>query len=94
MNDLDVKQMFEYEEQKTSLLVTYLLWFFIGAFGAHRFFLGKKGTAVAMLICTLTIVGYAVTFVWWIVDACLIPGMVKDINREILADITGPDQTP
>ncbi|WP_342621698.1 NINE protein, partial [Pseudomonas aeruginosa] len=23
----------------------YLLWFFLGGFGAHRFYLGKTGTA-------------------------------------------------
>ncbi|MCY3542180.1 MAG: TM2 domain-containing protein [Gammaproteobacteria bacterium] len=88
MTDLDVKQFLEYQEEKKSLAVSYLLWGFLGYFGAHRFYLGETGTAVAMLILTLTVVGILVTFVWWIVDAVLLPGIVKDINRDILDDIT------
>jgi len=41
---------------KSRLAVT-LLAFFLGQFGAHRFYLGKIWTAVVMLI--LTIAGYA-----------------------------------
>ena len=40
-----------------SRLATTLLAFFLGSFGAHRFYLGKIGTAVTMLV--LTIIGYA-----------------------------------
>ena len=88
MNDLDVKQMMMYQELRKSLAVTYILWGFVGPFGGHRFYLGKIGTAVAQLILTLTVVGIIVTFIWWIVDACLIPGMVKDINFEVLEEIS------
>lgn len=34
------------------LLITLLLWFFLGGFGAHRFFLGHTGTAIIMLVLT------------------------------------------
>ncbi len=87
MNDLDVKQMIEYNDEKKSLAVTYVLWGIVGLFGAHRFYLGETGTAVAQLILTLTVIGAIVTFVWWIVDAVIIPGMVRDINSDILAEI-------
>lgn len=88
MNDIDVKQLMEYNEEKKSLAVTYVLWGFVGMFGGHRFYLGETGTAIAQLILTLTVIGAIVTFVWWIVDAVIIPGMVQDINRDILAEIT------
>jgi len=45
-----------------SRLVTTLLAWFLGIFGAHRFYLGKTGTAVGMLI--LGILGYATMWVW------------------------------
>ena len=61
----------------------------LGPFGAHRFYLEKTGSAVAMLILTLTIIGIIVTFIWWTVDAVLTVGMVKDKNKDILYDITG-----
>lgn len=70
--------------------VAYLLWFFLGEFGAHRFYLGKAGSAIAMLLIFLislpllfVFVGYIGLFavgVWWIVDAFLIPGWIRTHN--------------
>jgi TM2 domain-containing membrane protein YozV len=44
-----------------SRLATSLLAFFLGYFGAHRFYIGKTGTAMAMLV--LGIVGIPLCFV-------------------------------
>ena len=70
--------------------VAYLLWFFLGGFGAHRFYLGKAGSAIAMLLISLisiplsfVFVGYLglfAIFIWWIVDAFLIPGWIRTHN--------------
>ncbi len=46
---------------KSRLAVT-LFAFFLGTFGAHRFYLGKIGTAIGMLI--LGIVGWATTWIF------------------------------
>lgn len=89
MTDSDVKQMMEYQENRKSLAVTYILWFFLGMFGAHRFYLEKMGTAVAMLILTLSLIGIVVSWVWWIVDLFLNPSMVREINSEIIDEVTG-----
>jgi len=72
-----------YEDRKTSLVVAYLLWFFLGAWGAHRFYLGRKGSAIAMLILGLTFVGLLVTGIWALVDAFLIPGIAQAKDSEI-----------
>jgi len=54
-----------------SRLATTLLAFFLGGFGAHRFYTGKIATAVEMLI--LSIVGYVTIWnIWWLGLICLI----------------------
>jgi TM2 domain-containing membrane protein YozV len=74
-----------------SALVAYLLWFFLGPFGAHRFYLARGGSGAAMLI--LFIVGLATlvifigiplvlgVLIWLLVDAFLIPGMVDQLRQ-------------
>jgi len=65
---------------KKSTCVAYLWWFFLGIFGAHRFYLRKWCTAVIWL-CTggLFLIG-------WIIDICLIPGMVSKYNYEVTGE--------
>lgn len=48
--------------------VAALLAFFLGVFGVHRFYLGRTGSAVVMLILTLTLIGAFVSAVWAFVD--------------------------
>jgi TM2 domain-containing membrane protein YozV len=62
-----------------SATVGYLLWFFLGGFGAHRFYFGKTKSAIGMLCLTLGsavlslivigLVGYLALFCWWVYDA-------------------------
>jgi len=78
---------------KKSVGVAYLLLFFTCAFGGHRFYAGKTGSAVAMLL--LTILGAPLCFVgigfvmvgivciWSLVDLFLIPGMIREYNSKI-----------
>jgi TM2 domain-containing membrane protein YozV len=54
----------EYSEK--SRLVAVLLCFFLGPFGAHRFYVGKHGTAILML---LTLGGLGI---WSIIDCIII----------------------
>lgn len=77
----DTRVLLLYEANKKTALVAYLLWFFLGLFGGHNFYLGRTGVAVAQLILTLTLIGMVVTIVWAIVDAFLIPGWVRRQNN-------------
>ena len=64
--------------------VAYILWFFLGGLGGHRFYLGKTGSAVGLLILTLVTAWFTFgipTIIWLIIDACLIPGMIEE-NKE------------
>jgi TM2 domain-containing membrane protein YozV len=97
MNDAQTVMM--YDATKKSLPVTYILWWFLGTFGAHRFYMGRTGSGIAMLVITLLsipltlifvgIIGFMVVGVWWIVDAFLIPGIVRDSNMRLAAHLSG-----
>src|SRR5262249_22046608 len=77
----DTRAMMLFEANRKSLAAAYLLWFFLGWFGGHNFYLGRTGVAVTQLILTITILGMLVTFFWVIVDAFLIPGWVRRQNN-------------
>ncbi len=49
--------------------VAYLLWFFLGFVSAHRFYLGRPGTAILQILSYFILIGV----VWLLIDAFLIP---------------------
>lgn len=67
----------EMDKRKKSTAVVWLLWFFLGGFGAHRYYLGKIGSGVAM---TLTLGGLGI---WTLIDIFLNMGMLNKKNTEI-----------
>ena len=67
--------------EKKSIVVAYLLWLFLGLLGVHRFYLGKTGTAVAMLLLSLSIVGLIVSVLWTLIDLFLVPGIIKEADE-------------
>ena len=52
-----------------------MLWFFLGGFGGHRFYLGDYGRAIGML---LTLGGLGL---WTLVDAFFIPRALRKSRR-------------
>ena len=49
-------------------IVAALLAFFLGIFGVHRFYLGRIGSGVVMLLLTCTFFGVAITGIWAFID--------------------------
>ena len=84
----------QYEATRKSVGIAYLLWFFFGTLGGHRFYMKKTGSAVTMLIITLVsipltfifvgFIGIAATAMWALVDAFLIPGWISSHNLAIV----------
>ena len=48
--------------------VAAILAFFVGTLGIHRFYLGRTGSGIAMLLLTCTVVGLLVTWPWSVID--------------------------
>ncbi len=91
----------QYDIEKKSLVVSYVLWAFFGYVGAHRFYLGRPLSGLIMLalsgvILLLTLLSFGVLgflwFIiglWWLIDALLIPGIVAGRNQRIADRVLG-----
>jgi TM2 domain-containing membrane protein YozV len=77
----DTRVMMLFEANKKTALTAYLLWFFVGLFGGHNFYLKRTGVAITQLILSLTVIGLVVTGIWVLVDAFLIPNWVRNQNN-------------
>ncbi len=54
--------------------ITYILWFFLGVFGVHHFYMGKVGRGILWLLTGgLFLIG-------WLVDLFTIPAQVRTVN--------------
>lgn len=101
----DTQALMAFESSKKSAGVSYLLWFFTGGVGGHRFYLGRTGSAVAQLI--LSILGWLLILaaglgllfliplgIWLLVDLFLIPGIVSSRNGELMNRLNRSSQAP
>ena len=91
----------QYDIEKKSLLVAYMLWFFLGYIGAHRFYLGRplsgfimlalSGVVLVLTLVTFGLLGFlwAIVGLWWLIDALLIPGMAAGRNSQIADRVLG-----
>lgn len=88
-------------------LVVWILWFFLGVFGGHRFYLGqhKEGFVLvgawvffvlilptlfgAVGLPTLGVMCFALVWVWWIVEACMLNSNIRKANSGSSATVFG-----
>jgi TM2 domain-containing membrane protein YozV len=77
----DARALLLYDANRKSAVIAYVLWFFLGLFGGHNFYLKRTGVAVTQLILSITVIGLVITVVWVLVDAFLIPGWVRRLNN-------------
>lgn len=88
--------------QQQNVVLAYILWWFLGMFGAHRFYTGQsKGWLYIVLfivgIITLFIaVGYFIFIgmgIWWLIDGFNLHKVVKLQNLEVLNNYEKQQQT-
>lgn len=91
----------QYDIEKKSLLVAYVLWGFLGYVGAHRFYLGRPLSGLIMLalsgiILLITLISFGllgflwfIVGAWWLIDALLIPGIAASRNQRIADRVLG-----
>ena len=96
-------QLMQYDANKKSAVVAYLLWFFIGMLGAHRFYLGLPGSGATILIITILsllllaagigAVTILISVIWVLVDLFLIPGITRKHNVALARELSGGGTT-
>lgn len=67
-----------------NVVLAYVFWFFLGIVSAHRFYLGRPGSAILQILTYFIAIG----FVWWVVDLFLIPRLVRDKQEKIRQDLS------
>lgn len=87
--DPRIQEQLIYEAHRKSTGAAYLLWFFLGFLGAHRFYLGRTGTGIAQLLMCLSVVGIIPLAFWWLIDGFRIPGMVREENMDTIRQLGG-----
>ncbi len=89
----DTKALLAYQSRSKSTGLAYFLWFFLGGFGIHRFYLGSSGIGILVLLCTLSGVflmfPLIVTACVLIYDLFTLPSQVSTQNQKILTEIGG-----
>jgi TM2 domain-containing membrane protein YozV len=94
----DAKAMMRFEAEKKSPGIALVLCWVLGMFGAHRFYAGKTGSAVAMLLITilsipltavfgLGLLGLFATAIWEFVDLFSVTTWVKTSNVALMEKI-------
>lgn len=66
-----------------STALAYILWFFFGTLGVHRFYCGRIGTGI-LWACTGGLLG-----IGWIVDLFLVPSLVREANCRFFGRLDG-----
>lgn len=87
--DQNLRTQLRYDAQKKSVGAAYILWFVLGYFGAHRFYLGHVNSGLAQFALFAlgwipVFTGWFVLAIWWLVDAFVIPRLTERRNLAML----------
>ena len=81
--DLSNREMLIFATQKKNAGIAYILWFLLGFFGVHHFYLGN--TERGLLSIPLNIFTCAVV---WMIEGLVLYKKVEEYNAELLQRMT------
>lgn len=73
------------DQQAKKPLPAYALWFFLGWFGAHRFYAGRSKSGLGMALLSMSIIGFPISLFWWMADAVMLGSIIEE-ERDLLYD--------
>lgn len=75
-----------------STALAYVLWFFLGGLGIHKFYVGKNVMGIVYLLCSMIgwltvklLIGFiplGLVGMLWFIDLFTLPSQVRRANRE------------
>ncbi|MDD2789894.1 MAG: TM2 domain-containing protein [Sulfurimonas sp.] len=94
MTNIDLAR---YEVQKKNMLIAYLLWWFLGLFGVHRFYMNQPKALLMLIVGIITfltlfigigVILFIPLWIWWFVDAFFLHKWVTKYNLSLLDTYT------
>lgn len=96
----ETARLMMYDARKKSVLVAYIFWFFFGWAAGHRLYMRKFGTAILQLLLPWIFVLAGLVIhpsafflliipaIWFLLDAFLIPGMIRKFNMTLVDSLS------
>lgn len=93
----DREQLLRYESEKKSAGLAFVLCWFLGIWGVHRFYLKRPHAKTMLIISLISIplcfvfigfISFTAVWVWMIVDLFSVSKWVKEYNVALLNKIT------
>ena len=86
MDDIQTRKVAQLGDDCKNILVAYLLWWFLGFLGIHRFYLNRPKSGLAQLLLLALgwlpfFMGWVVLGFWWLLDAYFVYQYVEEHNR-------------
>jgi TM2 domain-containing membrane protein YozV len=91
VSDYEMRRLLALNIGRKSVIIAFILWFFFGLLGVHRFYLDKIGTGIMMAL--LSIIGgmtapiligiplLVIVGIWWLIDFFTIFFAARRHNR-------------
>jgi len=89
-----------YDANKKSVVAAYLIWFFVGGFGGHRFYCGRKhaltmliGMIASILLASwgIGVIGVIAFCIWAFIDVFSIHKWIAEYNNKLIDSIEDTD---